>query len=689
MNNKIFPAKFAPEWPYHTDYTYDIECYPNFFSLAARHMQTGALYFFEISDWVDDSQNLVSWLYWLNQNKCRMIGFNNLGYDYPVVHHIFMTHPSWPMWHCSQKARAIYQFSSSMFQRDDEDDEAYKSRKRRFVIYDKKQIVQQIDLFKIYHFDNVNKSTSLKVLQINMRSDDVEDLPIKPGTVLTAEQRAQLIPYNIHDTDETQQFAHFSLDEIKLREKLSTKFGINMLNNSEGKIGRDVMKPQLIAAGLNVEGKTPRARINVRDIIFPYIRFSRPEFNEILHFLQQQVIFNTKGVKYPCVQVDGFGWQFSQGGMHASIESTIVRADDQYEIIDVDVESFYPKTAIQNQLYPAHLGPAFTAAYQSVFDMRKEYPKATHPMENLAFKYALNIPYGDSNNAHSYVYDPLYTMSITINGQLLLCMLGEWLLTVPGVSMIQANTDGITFKAPRAARDRIKQICAAWEQYTCLKLEYAYYQAMYIRDVNNYIAHYVPDEKNPEGKRKLKGDYVHQEIPWHKDHSAVVIARAVEQFFIFGVPVIETIMGCRDPFDFMIKGKVPRSSQLWLSYPDGRRQQLQNTIRYYVSNNGGQLQKVMPPTDAMRDHWYTGTHYLRARDEDYKVVKPGGKRPARTYDEIPKHLIAPEPSDRVINLESGWLASDCSRSKNFDWSQVNYAYYIKRAMKLIDPLMKQ
>ena len=79
-------------------------------------------------------------------------------------------------------------------------------------------------------------------------------------------------------------------------------------------------------------------------------------------------------------------------------------------------------------------------------------------------------------------------MSITINGQLLLCMLTEQMLKVPGLRMIQANTDGITYLCPHEYLDHTRAVCRWWEQLTNLELEEALYNRMFIRDVNSYMA---------------------------------------------------------------------------------------------------------------------------------------------------------------------------------------------------------
>ena len=111
-------------------------------------------------------------------------------------------------------------------------------------------------------------------------------------------------------------------------------------------------------------------------------------------------------------------------------------------------------------------------------------------------------------------------MKITINGQLSLSMLAERLLTIPDLMIVQVNTDGITVKYKSIYKSMYKEICEQWQKDVKLELEYADYSQMCIRDVNNYIARYT------NGKVKLKGAYVSDELGWHQNHSAKVIQMA-------------------------------------------------------------------------------------------------------------------------------------------------------------------
>jgi len=68
------------------DYVYDNETYPNVFTLAVEHAEAPIRWAFEISDQRNDSKEIIEFLRYLADTKARMVGFNNLGFDYPVLH---------------------------------------------------------------------------------------------------------------------------------------------------------------------------------------------------------------------------------------------------------------------------------------------------------------------------------------------------------------------------------------------------------------------------------------------------------------------------------------------------------------------------------------------------------------------------------------------------------------------------
>lgn len=613
-------------------YVHDIENYPNVFLFGAIHALTETPYIFEISHRRDDRQAFYLFTEYLREHRAEEVGYNNLGYDYPVQHSILNN--------------IMYITNADIYKKGDSIINAGDENRFAHMVWEKDWIVPQLDLYKIHHFDNQAKRTSLKTLEFNMRMENIEDLPFTPGTYLTDSQIDTLRQYLIHDLKATLMFYKHSKKLIDFRRELSAKYVRNFMNHNDTKIGKDYFIMELEKSGIQCfepgsrkPRQTHRLSIALNSVIFPYVRFEQPEFNRVLNWLRQQVITETKGVFTDLsADINGFSFDFGTGGIHGSIESQTIRSTENYVIIDLDVASFYPNLAISNELYPAHLGKQFCTIYKNVYDMRSSYPKGTP--ENAMLKLALNGVYGDSNNVYSPFYDPAYTMAITINGQLLLCMLAEELLKIPGLSMIQANTDGLTVYVPRVFTGQVEQVRHAWEKLTRLQLEEAIYDVMFIRDVNNYIAVY-------EGGKKVKrkGAYCHSvDLGWHQNHSMQVVAKAAEAALVHNKDIRDFITSHEDIHDFMLVTKVPRNSKLlWGD------KQVQNITRYYVSTDGAPLTKVMPPLA--------------------KSLK-----------------LNPDAPERRMSVCKGWLTTECNNMKRFNRATLNYDFYIKEAEKLVAPL---
>lgn len=559
------------------DVVWDIETYVNVFTLAAEHAHLPLKWEFEISPWRNDSKAVIEWVNWLRINNARMIGFNNQGFDYPVLHTLMRMGYS--------DAGALYQKGMQIINSQDGDDRWMHSVKPSDVL------VPQIDLYKIHHFDNKARSTSLKMLEFNMRADSIQDLPFKVGTELTQDQLPVLKRYNAHDVSQTKAFYFKSLDMIRFREELTRKYQRDFMNHNDTKIGKDYFIMELEKAGVpcydyGPAGRTPRQTkrdsIALNDAILPWIAFENPEFTRVLNWLREQTITETKGVFTDLIAtVNGFDFVFGLGGIHGSVSSETIESTDEMVIVDIDVESYYPSTAIAQRFKPAQYPDLYCDIYAGLKVQRVSYKKGTS--ENAMLKLGLNGAFGDSNNKFSVFYDPLMTMQITLNGQLLLCKLAENLMSIPGLRMTQSNTDGMTLHVPRMYMDQFDLIVYAWEAMTNLKMEKNLYAKMFIRDVNNYIAVYE------NGKVKRKGAYEYDQ-DWHQNHGGLVIAKVTEQVLVHGAPIRETVEQWPDIMDFMLRTKVPRSS-----YLQWGEDQAQNISRYYIAKGGKPLFKHMPP----------------------------------------------------------------------------------------------
>jgi len=562
---------------------FDLETYPNFFSCAATHADGPLWWYFEISDWRNDREALFAWL--RDMLGGQMVGFNNLAFDYPILHRFIGMGGK-------MTSHELYAMAQHLITSQDED-------KFANMIYPSDRYVAQIDLMKIMHFDNKARMTSLKVLEFNMRLDSVEDLPFPVGSTLTESQAAVVRRYNEHDVLATKRFYEVCLPMIQFREELTAKHGKDFINHNDVKIGKEIFQMSLEAAGVPcyVYGKagrrprqTLRATIPLKACIPEWVTFNDPEFKRVHQWLTSQVITETKGVfKDLVAHVSGLDFVFGTGGLHASVDSRIYHADEDMMILDLDVTSMYPSIAISQGYYPEHLGRGFVDTYITLKEQRVKYPKGS--AENAMLKLALNGVYGASNDAYSVFFDPKFTMCVTLTGQMALAMLAEKLTAVGEI--IQVNTDGITIYLPRKMLPQIDFITYMWEETTGLQLERVEYKTMCVRDVNSYIAQKV----NGEVKRKGAYEYAKE---WHQDQSALVVAKVAEKVLLENVPIRETLLTWPDKMDFMSRIRVPRSSRL-VGIENGTEYQLPNLTRYYVSKGGCELNKLMPPLKGKTD----------------------------------------------------------------------------------------
>ena len=637
------------------DFPYDLECYPNVFTAVIVHAASGTEWIFEVSDRVNLSRQLLNFISTLGHHPGnRMVGYNNVGYDYPLLHALLRFD--------SFTAADAYQISMGIIETPWND-------RFRNTVWASDMIVPQVDLFKIHHFDNQARMTSLKQIEIALQLPHVADLPFPPGMVLSDDQIPQLLGYNRHDVAATLQFYRQSAAALAFRDEMSAALDQDLTNASDSSIGSKVFISRLNAAQPGICGKsgswrqTPRARIPLADCIFPYVQFQTPEFNRVLDYLRGKTITRTKGAFDDLTaNCHGLTFVFGTGGIHGAQDGTTWRSTPTRVVQGRDVRSYYPNLAIANRVYPAHLSDVFCDIYKDVYEQRISLPKSDP--RNKALKLALNATYGNSNSTFSPFYDPQYTITITINGQLLLCMLAERLAAIPSLELIQVNTDGIEYIVDRDRVAECDAVSAEWERLTGLELESEDYAAFFQRDVNSYLA------IDAHGKVKCKGAFEYQHglgygDGWHKNQSCKIVAMAAEAYLVHGVPVADTVAACDNAFQFMHTLKVQRNDRVMLggdlsdyecqwTPPDAKGRPVkrkmhtggvaqQRTGRYYVTAHGGaQLWKIMPP-----------------------------------LPKLPSH-------DRPQAIAKGETVLMCNDLHDFDWALLDRDYYALAAQNLVD-----
>jgi len=729
---------------------YDTETYPNV------HLFGGALpsnpkkyYIFEISHRRNDLPQLLQFFQALMKFDVRMVGFNNMGYDYPLLHFL-LTHDlrQTPI---DEILKMIYDLNVNIIDSLRSDDHEIKFK---YSMWENDMWLKQMDLYKIHHFDNSAKATSLKMLEFNNRLDTIQELPFPPGTSLNYNEIDELRHYLGDDINATYDFFTKSDQEIGSRIELSAEFDLDFTNFNDTRIGSEMIRIELEkhlgegccytwSGSKKVKKQTHREKIIIKDILFPYIKFKHAPMIAIHNFFYNWVLekreghdsitkevfkdipldvlgdlpqymnksytdteLRRKNVREALFDVDlsiytrptkpkelrelrdqlipdiatnldykgmgayslrvitgklegdlsdpehklsgkieklnishrGFQFDFGTGGIHGSVKNRSFYTTDTHIIADFDYEGYYPDMAEQNNMSPAQYpAEAWVAAQKVLGAKRKLYAKGT--ALNTSFKLGRNAAYGKSNDQHSFFFDPQYTMQTCINGQLLICVAAEEMMDLPEAEIIQVNTDGFTMYLRRDTLPAAIKIAKDWDAITGLHMEGASYKAMHVGDVNNYLA---VDRKN---NTKEKGRYATRRAP-HQNQSALIVPKAAIAYLTKGIPVETFIRKHTDHYDFMLRTKLDRRSQLLGIAPNGVAKELQRITRYCVSTEGYELLKRMPTTDKER-------------------------------------VKNPEKLMKDTGIEAGWLVQDCNTISNFNPALINYDYYIERANKLI------
>ena len=157
-----------------------------------------------------------------------------------------------------------------------------------------------------------------------------------------------------------------------------------------------------------------------------------------------------------------------------------------------------------------------------------------------------------------------------------------------------ANTDGIEILIHKSKKQEYFDICAKWEKFTRLEIEHDRYRKIVIRDVNNYRAVLHKDAEIDEDKMYEKGCFeINKKL--HKDHSMLVVPKALKAYYEDGIPIKTFIRNHTDIFDFYIRLKIKSNFRGEIRYVVGENiniVELTKTTRYYASKVGGYIFRV-------------------------------------------------------------------------------------------------
>ena len=263
-------------------------------------------------------------------------------------------------------------------------------------------------------------------------------------------------------------------------------------------------------------------------------------------------------------------------------------------IRNYDVASYYPHLMTLYG-YTSRNIPS-PEIFSGVLESRMKAKAAGDTATANALKLVVNTTYGASLND---LCDPLMGRSVCVTGQLFLLELAQHLYKdIADLRIAQLNTDGIMIEFDDSQYDQVQEILTEWQTRTGFELEEDSIAQIAQKDVNNYV------EVQPNGKFKSKGGYLVRGIApagaFNINNNATIVAKALVEYFVHGVPPEDTINACDDIFQFQIIAKAGAKYREAYHMVDGEKQPVQKVNRVYATADPryGKLFKVKAENDA-------------------------------------------------------------------------------------------
>jgi hypothetical protein len=614
-----------------TVFVYDIEVFQNIFHCSAINTETKEIHKFEISPRKNQLSELISFFKQVNSpvswndnytTNCSIdsdkifCGYNNLHYDNPVINYIIE-------YEHVLAEKPVLVITNSIFNLSREitnsGENIEKWKRWKYQVW--------FDSFDILTMLYSNKlRVGLKEIQVTMQYKNVQEFVCDWSKPLPIEDFDSMIDYNINDIESTSALLDRCKKDIDLRLAIEDEYGVKVLSKDGVNIGMKILTHKYLEkTGLTwwdiKDLRSPQAYIPLKDVILPFIKYDSPILKSVLDEMKTQVVSpGRKGYEKNFV-FGGLRYTVGVGGIHSKNDPEIIIPAEDEMLIDIDVASLYPSMLIEYGFYPKHLGPEFLEVYSQIRSERIEAKHNGDKIKDSTLKLALNGLSGNLQNEHNFCYSPFAAMQIRINGQLLLLMLAEKLVEL-GCRIVQANTDGLFVLLKKSIYDKVNNVCREWEQLTKLTLEEDRFEAMYQYAINDYIAvkegytdirdRFLAGEQIVQKKKtgelyksieQIQDDYIKQKgmfitkVQLGKGLTPKIIPEAVIKYFVDGIPVEDTIKGCKDIKKFLMAEKTGKQWNV-----EYMKEDIQRTNRFYASTNGGYLWKWKQVGNAERQY---------------------------------------------------------------------------------------
>lgn len=442
--------------------------------------------------------------------------------------------------------------------------------------------------------DDMQMGLSLKAIEGHLGLSVKESsVPFDIDRPLTEEERRETEFYCDHDVDTAEKLIDIRKDYLK------NKIHIGRLAGLDDVKAMGMTNAKLTAAMLKASKKPhddERKYVYPENLKREYIPPEVFAFFDKMYDLSisDKEIFSGK-LEFQIGECPGV---VGYGGIHAAIPNYFFEETDDGRVIkNKDVASYYPHLMTLCGYTSRNIPSA--EVFENVLETRMKAKASGDKATANALKLVVNTTYGALLNKYNDLFDPLMGRSVCITGQLFLMELAQHLCKdIPGLKIVQLNTDGIMVECSKSDLDKLNEICDEWQSRTGFEFEEDSVVKIAQKDVNNYV------EVQPGGKSKSKGGYLVKGIStvgaFNINNSCCIVATALKEYFVNGTPVEDTINQCDDIFQFQIVAKAGAKYREAYHVVDGEKEPVQKVNRVYATADTryGKLFKVKAEDDS-------------------------------------------------------------------------------------------
>lgn len=345
-------------------YVVDVEIYVNYFLLAAKHIDTGETLYFEDSKYHRyDLNNLKTFM-----RGETTVSFNGNNFDLPII---ACALNGWSPDRLKALANKIIGSNLPSW------------RICKDMNIDVPRSWNHIDLFEV-----APGRSSLKIYGGRMHMPRLEDLPIAHDATLDRKQMGKIKSYCVNDLDTTIALYRVLEKAVDLRADMSQQYGVDLRSKSDAQVAEEVIRTELerLTGKRYYAPKNPPSRFRYMNP--QIVEFQTPALQELFNAILKTP-FETGGngavqlpafLKKPIV-IGGREYQAGIGGLHSKENGQMVEACDQYDLLELDVTSYYPSIILQQNLAPESIGKPFLDVYRTMFVNRVEGKKRLKNIE--------------------------------------------------------------------------------------------------------------------------------------------------------------------------------------------------------------------------------------------------------------------------------------------------------------------